>query len=960
MIIHSNIAEADQPALQPRVNLPRLPVTSPAQAIKSLRLVDGFRVETVASEPLVQSPVEIKWDHRGRMFVCEMRGYSEHRDERLSRVTRLTDRDGDGVYETRSVFLDGLLWPTAIHPYRDGLFIADAPHIYFCRDRDDDGVADGKVVVLTGFGTDNVQGLLNSFRWGLDQRIHLACSSNGGRIHRPGDASAAVNVRGRDLAFDPDTYDFEVTSGGGQHGMDFDQTGRKFVSSNSDHLQQVIDVPDVLRNHTELRLPPIRQSIAVDGPQAKVYRRSDVEPWRTVRTRLRVSGLVGGPVEGGGRASGYFTGATGVTVYDGDAWPESHLGLAFIGDVGSNLVHRKRITGSGIVKSAHRIDSQYEFMASDDNWFRPVQFAVGPDGNLHVIDMCREVIEHPKSLPPSIKSQVDLNSGRDRGRIHRVVSTEQTSQRRKVELGSTTWEDWVGLLNHPNGWHRRTASRLLFEARSPASATAVNQMVTSADSWQGRLQALCLCDALESLDDQTLGSAMADSARPVRLHAARIVAKRGVVSPWEKAVRRLTEDTSPEVRLHAVAALASLTNQQKAEALITVLRRDLDNSWIRACVSAVAEGTESRLLEWIVVESNRHDEASSEVALQLIDQLEAVDPTGLQTIRPRLIRHLAAMDPAFALPILLRLDAEAAQVRRQTEVATEIVLDHSKPIQQRKRMLAVLDESPFVDIAPLAELLDDHASDLLRDEVVRWFASRAEPAAFDALVNRWPLLSAAQRRFAITRWWSESSMARRVVDAIESGKIAETEVSRRQWQVAAQNSSHVRLQQHARDYLDRHPVRSRDVVMRKYQPSLTATGNVNRGRQMFRQHCATCHRLEKHGGVIGPNLAEFAKRGKAVLLVNVLDPNREVNPAFVTYQVLTHDGRVLSGAIREENARSVTLVQASGDTRTIARTDIDTIRGTGRSLMPEGYEDVMNVTAMTDLLQYLVSQTANR
>ena len=140
-----------------------------------------------------------------------------------------------------------------------------------------------------------------------------------------------------------------------------------------------------------------------------------------MRTRLRVAGTVPGPVEGGGRAAGYFTGSTGVTIYRGDAWPREFLGQAFIGDVGSNLVHRKLVDTSGVEPRATRADPGKEFLASSEVWFRPVQFANAPDGTLWILDMYREVIEHPKSLPPTIKRHPDLTSGRDRGRIWRVV-----------------------------------------------------------------------------------------------------------------------------------------------------------------------------------------------------------------------------------------------------------------------------------------------------------------------------------------------------------------------------------------------------------------------------------------------------------------------------------------------------------------------------------------------------------
>ena len=179
------------------------------------------------------------------------------------------------------------------------------------------------------------------------------------------------------------------------------------------------------------RRPAARVSIAADGPQAEVFRTSPVEPWRIVRTRLRVTGAVKGAVEGGGRAAGYFTGAGGVTIYRGDALPAEWKGIAIVGDVGSNLVHRKRLEPNGLEFIGRRIDEKSEFVSSTDIWFRPAQYANAPDGTLYIIDIYREVIEHPASIPPMIKKHLDLTAGRDRGRIYRVIPPTVSSSARR-------------------------------------------------------------------------------------------------------------------------------------------------------------------------------------------------------------------------------------------------------------------------------------------------------------------------------------------------------------------------------------------------------------------------------------------------------------------------------------------------------------------------------------------------
>jgi putative membrane-bound dehydrogenase-like protein len=401
--------------------LPRTPSRSPEAGLKSIETVADYRVDLIAAEPLVTDPVAMSFDADGRLYVVEMRDYSEQDQERLGRVRLLEDVDDDGVFDKATVFADELSWPTAIIAFDGGVFVGAPPLMLWLKDTNGDLRADERRVVYEGFSRSNVQGLMHSLRWGLDNRIHGATGTAGGRIVRPDvEGMETVDLRGRDFSFDPRSLDIRAETGGAQHGMCFDDWGRKFCCSNSDHLQFVMYDQRYAARFPEVNAPRSRRSIAADGPQAAVFRRSPIEPWRIVRTRLRVAGDVPGPVEGGGKPAGYFTGATGATIYRGDAMP-SELGRAFIGDVGSNLVHRKEISFENLEPVGRRIDQASEFLTSDDIWFRPVQFANAPDGGLHVLDMSRETIEHPKSLPEMIKKHLDLTSGRDQGRLYRVV-----------------------------------------------------------------------------------------------------------------------------------------------------------------------------------------------------------------------------------------------------------------------------------------------------------------------------------------------------------------------------------------------------------------------------------------------------------------------------------------------------------------------------------------------------------
>ncbi len=642
---------AAEPTVAPS-QMPRVPATEPDRAAATLALRPGFRAELVAAEPLVTSPVAVTVDAAGRAYVVEMRDYSERRPEQLGRIRRLEDTDGDGRYDKATVFLAGLPWPTAVTCWDGGIFIGATPDILYAKDTDGDGVADVREVVFTGFASDyapyatnklNVQALMNSFQWGPDDRIHGATSMSGGKVRlvdseftrawraagkgstgagepkgRGEASSATIDLRGRDFSFDPRTLSMRAETGGGQHGMSFDATGRKFVCSNSDHLQLIAFDETAAPSNPFHELPPARSSIAADGPAAEVYRRSPDEPWRVLRTRWRVAGVVEGPVEGGGRPSGYFTGATGTTIYRGDAYGPDFAGDAFIGDAGSNLVHRKKLRtapdGIQLIGERPADEQRSEFLASTDNWFRPVQFYNAPDGCLWVVDMYRETIEHPWSLPENLKKNLDLDSGRERGRIWRMTPTAAVARGPWTKPQGLGTEGLVAMLAHPDGWHRDTASRLLVERADPDAVPALKAIFaakSAAPSAATKIAALYLLRSAGALAPSLLAEVVRDADPAVRRHAYRLSGeiagepadgRDGLVARLSDAART---EADPLARIDLAFALRTVPAAERSGPLAALVRAG--PATVRSAAIHTAVGIEGALWDELMPASSAPD-----------------------------------------------------------------------------------------------------------------------------------------------------------------------------------------------------------------------------------------------------------------------------------------------------------------------------------------------------------------
>src|SRR6266545_2234669 len=519
----STLHAAEQRVADPK-ELPRFPPVAAGDALNTFQMRKGFRLELVAAEPLVTDPIALAFDEERRLFVLEMNDYPDRKQHR-GHVRRLVDTDGDGRFDKATIFAKDLRWPSAIHCYGGGVFIGSVPDLLYFKDTNGDGVADEKKVVLTGWGnragTLDPEGVFGSLAWGLDNRIHGLVNRYSGDITNPNNLAAKPVSLASNFAFDPRTMALTVEAGEGQYGMGFNDDGRQFLCRQHRHIMTHLFEGRYANRNPYYTMPNPTVDIAVDGPKAALYRISPEEPWRVMRTKWRVEGLEEG-IEAGGRASGYFSSACGLMIYRGNALPPEYLGDAFVADPAENILHHKKVAHTGPSASAERPadEKTVEFLASKDTWFRPVFMANAPDGTLYVADMYRQIIE-ALGIPDEIAKHLDLEAGADMGRIYRIVP-DGFKQPPMPRLSRASLAELVATLEHPNGWHRDTAARLLYERNDRAAVPALAMLLTQSKSLVGRLHALYALKGLGALGERQVLQALSDGDGVVREHAVRL------------------------------------------------------------------------------------------------------------------------------------------------------------------------------------------------------------------------------------------------------------------------------------------------------------------------------------------------------------------------------------------------------------------------------------------------------
>jgi mono/diheme cytochrome c family protein/glucose/arabinose dehydrogenase len=583
------------PAVQPVPD--GSPVLSPDEEMKSFSLPPGYRVELVASEPMVQEPVLIDWDPDGRMWVIEMLGYMQdmpatNEREANGRVSVLEDVDRDGKMDKKTIFLDGLVLPRALKVLDHGVLVGEPPNLWLARDTDGDLRADTKQLVTSAYGRleANVEHNANGLLWALDNWMHTSESD--------------VYLRLRNGAFE-----VRKTLPRGQWGQSQDDAGRIYRNSNESVLHvDIVSTPYFARNSNLLRTRGSYESLR--GEKNEVMTVWPVRPTRGVNR-----GYQTGVLRADGTLASYTAVASPV-VYRGDRLPAELQGNLFVVDPAANVVSRIVVSDDGTALRARKAYERAEFLASTDERFRPVYVSNAPDGTLYIVDMYRGIIQHRAYITEYLRNQIvarKLEAPTRHGRIYRVVHDtgrgSDGSARNKPSLAhgsSASHMELVELLAHPNGWWRDTAQRLLVERGDRSVVPALRQRAESAPDYKTRLHALWTLEGLDSLQPDTVARALDNSSRDVRTSAIRLAERwlREPDHPIRARVLKHLDDPDWAVRRQLAASLGELPLTPREAALTGMLERFGNDPIIVDTVLSGLQGSEMSVLEKLLHSSS--------------------------------------------------------------------------------------------------------------------------------------------------------------------------------------------------------------------------------------------------------------------------------------------------------------------------------------------------------------------
>jgi putative membrane-bound dehydrogenase-like protein len=867
---------------------------TPERSAAAFKLPAGFRMELVASEPLIASPSAVCWDERGRMFVSELHGYNlagqldieelnktgqldtqvrrVQADEKFKLAAKagtfgvvklLRDTNGDGRMDAADVWATNLPPVYGLVPTRAGVIVACAPDIVFLADRDGDGRAETREVLFTGFPTGELERGINAPQWGADGWIYFGRGWGGGQI-TGAHLREPVLLPGSDFRIRADGSAIEpVTGATHTFGFAMIESGDRFTVTTTIPGIFIAPLPwRYLARNPDAATP----SLEIATGDRRAFSISKPHPWRQKRADdpayFKYYNSRYGAAES--EADGWFTAACGPMVYQDRALPGLR-GQYFVCEPAGNLIHRALIEADGSALKIRRApgEEKSEFAASTDAWSHPMNLTHGPDGCIWVTDYYREIIEDYSAIPRHLQQQYGVYAGHDRGRIYRLTYRDMP-RAPAANMSALDTKSLARECASPLFWRRQTAQRLLVERGEKNAAPALRELLADKGAeLSAVIFALRTLDQLRALTPSDVLPFISHADAAVRVHALQLADhwfdKDEGRALLDAALSAASVEPNPRVQIQFALSLGEARDGRAFAMLARFARERLGVRWMDSAVMSSLHGRGLEMLGALLRE-----------------------PGGSAPFLPPLAQSIAARRDESELAGTLNLVASA---KTGTQAVVIEALAKGRKNAPRK---------------PLADT-----------------SARAALAAFAAspVVEVRTAARALQDTFAAALADDESLLPPGQVPPVE--QISEE-------------------------------------TFRKFVAALAAPRDLKHGHEVFLQACATCHLIGNEGKEMGPDLLGQLGTADESLLKDILMPNERIRPGFETTLAQIAGGAAVTGIMKDDGATSLTLVQPGGVEQVLLRKDVTGVRRLAASLMPS-FAEGLKPADVADLLAWLRS-----
>jgi putative heme-binding domain-containing protein len=940
------------------------PPLSPQDALKKMRVPDGFRVELVAAEPDIVNPVAMTFDERGRIWITESLEYPRREPGKgRDRIKVLESTKGDGKYDKITVFAEGLNIPSGIAVGHGGVWLANSPDILFYKEGPDGKALGEPEVVVTGFGRADTHELPNSLTWGPDGWLY---GLNG--VFNP----SVVKHKGKEYRFTcalfrihPKTRDFELFCEGTSNpwGIGIDTEGSFFVSACViDHLWHLTETGYYLRQ---------------GGPYPPFT-------W-----------ILGSIVKHKHQKAAYC----GLHFFDSDAYPEPYREKLYMGNIHGNCVNSDELTREGSTYFAKPRD---DFLTANDAWFMPVSQKTGPDGCLYILDW----YDRYHCYQDANRDPAGID--RLKGRLYRV-RYKDSPPAGLFDLKKESDDELIQRLHSPNVYFRDIAQRLLTERSSPQLRDKLMALVENTDApRKARLHALWALVGGGSLEVKFHRRLLRDKDPTFRAWAVRAAGNMHELNELLRdQVALMVEDPSPDVLLQVAIAAAKIEGLDPLPVLVRVLAQCGDDRLIPGIVwqnlQPLLEARGGSLVEFLKKAELKASPGLTAVLPRAVERLLAskaepgivTDLVSL-TLDSRRPFHTAA-GPCLAMvaakvqngelagerlaavgtglkPGLARLMADAGDspVKREavflaatlkdpaaTAAMAELFRSTSQDEATRLKALNALvagGHASVLDGVALVLADPQKHSIAFRGQVLAALGKMDHPRIAELVLDHYPRLEPELQPRAIELLTQRVHWSKKLLAHIAEKKVP----------ASALNVNHVRKLTATKDPEliktvtavwgivrdDRNPEREKVVAQMREHLKKTP-GDPMKGVVVFRNLCGQCHKLHGEGQDVGPDITANGRSDFEQLLSNVFDPSLVIGSAYQATTVITTKGQTLTGLLVEDSPQRVVLKVQGGKLETIPRDQVDEVAVSKVSLMPEGVEKQLKPEEIADLFAYL-------